>query len=649
MSDSKAAEVRNRRSVIADKLRASGLIFKVALASVFILALAFSFRQIDSPDIGLHLAPGKWILSHRAFPTTEVFTYGAAQGTYVDLYWSYQVMMALFDRMGGAFLLVLANALVMLAALVVFVRRSWVPTATSKLILLFVTLIVVYTANYEIRPHVMSWLLLGLLLLTWEGYFEDAKRSLIAVPLIMILWVNIQPTFILGWIVIGSFWISLAVRDKRIDRRATLFAMLGFLAGFVNPYFFKGVALPFLQFGFLQPESVFKGLIAEYSPLPFLPGREDVTYFGSLLLFRPMFILQLFRIGLTVLVLIQLLRRRLWLHEGILFALFFYLNSIAEKNVGYFIMMIGPTLIRSFSRSSNAVEPRRETKKGPALLAPTGDRFRGFFSSPRLPEIFGMCFILASIGLTLRVVTNDFYSSQRLSHRFGFAYNNLFLPVKAANFLTTHRLEGRVLNHIDFGGALLDRLPQKIYIDGRNEVMGESLAQEYLLTYSPDGLKQLVGKYAPDIIIFPHKEGASWLEYVQSDTTTWRLVYFDELAAVYLRKGYAEAVTRLTEDAVWSSLDPLSGEEADSILNRGFGQVFFAQFIRDQYFPVRESELSAFCSDIGWDRLAIIYGVEAVQRSTVPCPEFFYNLSIYFQKIGDKQRAGFCLRRASES
>jgi len=85
----------------------------------------------------------------------------------------------------------------------------------------------------------------------------------------------------------------------------------------------------------------------------------------------------------------------------------------------------------------------------------------------------------------------------RLSHRFGFAVNNLFLPVKAADFLDQHGLTGRILNHLDFGGYLINRFPTKVYIDGRNEVMGEDLGREFLETKTRVGLQRLAAKYQP--------------------------------------------------------------------------------------------------------------------------------------------------------
>ena len=92
------------------------------------------------------------------------------------------------------------------------------------------------------------------------------------------------------------------------------------------------------------------------------------------------------------------------------------------------------------------------------------------------------------------------------------------------------------MNHISFGGYFMHALPQQIFIDGRNEVIGESFAREYVKSSTPEGLDELVRRNRPDIAAFPHKEGLSWVSYFSRDTLNWRLAYFDEVAALYLRR-----------------------------------------------------------------------------------------------------------------
>ena len=72
---------------------------------------------------------------------------------------------------------------------------------------------------------------------------------------------------------------------------------------------------------------------------------------------------------------------------------------------------------------------------------------------------------------------------------------------------------------------------------------------------------------------------------------------------------------------------------------RSISRGVFDPYVRAQYFPVKESELSAFCSANGWSQLAILYALEALRLSTVPCPEVFMNLSVYYEETGDRERA----------
>jgi hypothetical protein len=620
-------------------------LFIGAMSSILVLVLALSFRQIDSPDIGLHLAPGKWILSHRAFPEKDVFTFGAANHEDVDLYWLYQVSFALLEKLGGSLLLVLSNGFLIACSLFIMlyrgIRDPHSPIFLSLVLLFFIAI----TANYEMRPHVVSWIYVGLLALTWERFEDDRNASLIAVPLIMLLWVNTQPTFVLGWIITFCFWLGICLNEKRINGKATIFAALSFITCLANPYFVRGLQLPFVQFGFLQQSNVFKTAIAEYAPLAFLPNQNDYIYFGHLALFRPIFVLQLLRIALALLFLVQIMRRRIRIHEAILFLLLFYLNSLAEKNIGYFILATTPIIVRSFGRVTRIALQQEDGRR----VHPSHSLFITKMKSSTTLSGGGGVFVIIIISLvtTMRVVTNDYYSSQHLSHRFGYKYNNLFEPVGAVDFLKEKNLTARILNHINFGGYFIDHLSQPVYIDGRNEVMGEELANEYLGSNTPGGLRELSEKYNAHIMAFPHKDGAAWLDYARMDTTHWRLVYFDELAAIYLRNDYALSVPRVNPDSVLASLGSISSSAMDAVLQRSFRKGFFDPLFRDQYFPVKESEKSVFCSDNGWPHLAIRLAMEGIRRSSVDCPELFYNLAMYFDDVGDRSRAAFCRARAN--
>ena len=61
-------------------------------------------------DVWWHLRGGQFILEHGAIPRVDIFTYTNAGGPWIDLYWLFQVIIALLYRVGGVSALVLLKA-----------------------------------------------------------------------------------------------------------------------------------------------------------------------------------------------------------------------------------------------------------------------------------------------------------------------------------------------------------------------------------------------------------------------------------------------------------------------------------------------------------------------------------------------------------
>ena len=621
---------------------------RAALVALFVMAFALAFRQIDSVDIGLHLAPGRWILTHLSFPQQDFFTYTVSGNPYVDTYWLYQVVFAALDTLGGSVLLILGNAIALCAALFVLAQRCrgkvdvWSPNT------LVILLVVVLTLNYEIRPHVISWLYLGTLLWILESGKFKGWIEITTLAAIMLLWVNTQPTFILGWLAIGCHLIRLVALEPRKVLRNFFRYVPTVVICFVNPYLDSGVGLPFTQFGFLRESNIFKHLIAEYNPLPFIPREEDYTFLGKLDIFRPMFMLQLFRIFLVAAIVFRLIRRKIGLHEFVLASLFFYVNTLAEKNIGYFIVAVAPLAIRPFSSSDSNISNRVLKEQDGTFST----RMRRYVYSPwGLTAVVSVLIVLYSLDTTLRLFTNDYYAVRKLHFRFGSGFNNLVLPVKATDFLVAQHLDGKILNHINFGGYLMYRIgpSRQIFADGRNEVTGEDFAEEYALTNNNATIGEVVKKYQPEISFFPHKEGLSWLDFFMHDTSHWRLVYFDELAAIYLRRDYAPEVPKVDASKILSSLSQLSQGKISDPFRRKTRTHFLDRYLELQCYPIEESEMAVFCYFNAWYSEAILFTLAAFNRSTVDCSELYLNLAVYYLAVGDAVKARVCLDRFEQA
>ncbi|MEI6150528.1 MAG: hypothetical protein WCS01_15620, partial [bacterium] len=169
----------------------------MAVTAVMALAALLGWREIFSPDIGTHLGSGRWMFEQGTWLRLDPFLYTVANRPYIDLYWLYQVFLWLLFRVGGTAALAASTIGLTFAACGLLLwrcrERGGISGWCAPVLLLFVL------GNlWEIRPHIVSWILLGAMLLAFETYQRGRRRALWALPAIMLLWVNCHAMFILG-------------------------------------------------------------------------------------------------------------------------------------------------------------------------------------------------------------------------------------------------------------------------------------------------------------------------------------------------------------------------------------------------------------------------------------------------------------------
>jgi hypothetical protein len=389
----------------------------------------------------------------------------------------------------------------------------------------------------------------------------------------------------------------------------------------------KGVLLPLQQFQLLQNHNVFKNAISELvSPL----STDSYFMNGRFVLIQPLIWFHLFLI-VTVFSFVRRLRT-IELQEFLIFGFFLYLAATAVRNIGFFIFAITPaTLVGLQSVFSLRSELTAENNFIKRIIEK--------INSIGFQTFTNIAIIIISSVLILSVITNVYYINYRSNDRFGYRFNNQMLPVKAAKFLLDNHLDGKILNHFNFGGFLIYSLPQKIFIDGRTEVIGEAMFYQYSILWNQIDKKPIIDKYNPEIIIFPHQNEFLWVHYLRSDTM-WRLTYADELAAVYLRKGYADNILALKSTA---DSEALTG--VDKILKAPYPQGLPLLLFKQHYFPLTELGLSTFYYYNDWFGDAVKIGLEGLNKSTVACPEMYYNLGHYYFELKDFAQSAYCYER----
>lgn len=600
------------------------------LAACFLLIFLFAFRRDIDYDIGFHLRAGQWILENHSFPQKDVFTYTVNQNDYVDLHWLYQVAEYLVYQGGGYAGLSLVHLVLILAAFSLTVLRMRLenppPWAYAFLLLPAVLAIEI---RFLVRPEIVSWVLLIFTLLILDLRANHQRNFLFLLPLIQVLWVNVEGLFILGWVAMGAYWIGGWIHSKRPDPALLKFGLLSLAADLLNPYFLRGVFFPFLLFTRLQGSNVFKHYISEFqSPwslvqdpaMPFLPAIPIYAY-------------RIF--GLVLLVLVGMDFKRRKAQELLLVAAFFFLSCAAIRNVPLFFWVALPV-------AAAALKNLLTFHPLPAKLA----------LSPASSRKLAVALALGILLAGARVATRAYYVSDRRVIHTGLGLDEDRFPIKAAQFMGAEGLHGRLLNDLAFGGWLIWKGPSPVFIDGRLEVVQEDLFTQYRDSFYPGGLMPLLSRWDVRFILFDPMMNTQWFTQLRT-MPDWRLVYFDDVCALYARKDAAVPGTPTS----WAQrlrqygLDPAP---SDSILT-GLADRhpsplsdWFSGFFRPQNYPMPLFRLGAFAYENGEFEAARAFFLEMLRETSGKYFEVYFNLGVTYQRLNRPDLANLCFEKALE-
>ncbi|MGH2385581.1 MAG: hypothetical protein ACRDGB_11115 [Candidatus Limnocylindria bacterium] len=229
---------------IGRRLPSSLALFLIALAAIGVV-LAF-IKGLQDPDYFWHLATGE-LIATRGLPTIDPFsfTYG---GPWTLHEWLGQLTihglvasigptwtLALFALLPPATLAVLAGAL----------ARRQVPLLA---IVVATTLCAAVLIPYiTIRPQVVSWFLLAVLIALLMEMRPTRTWPLLAVPPLFVLWANIHGVYVIGLGVMGLFTIFTLLGWTELRERRLAVAAAGIgavLASAVTPAGLEGLLYP---------------------------------------------------------------------------------------------------------------------------------------------------------------------------------------------------------------------------------------------------------------------------------------------------------------------------------------------------------------------------------------------------------------------
>ena len=532
-------------------------------------------RQVGSPDVGFHLKAGHDILSGRGWPRMDTFTYTINDHPYTDTTWGYQVLLSLAHAAGGAPGMVVFHLMILMGIFYLLYRTARLAPVDSASVALFLGAgILACEMRFEVRPEMLSYLFFAGLLYLLHRHAVGCRTPLWLLPLVLWLWANCHALFVLGWAALACAVAGLWLRDRKPDAALLRWSGAALLAPLLNPYGLKGVLFPFALMTRFQMNNAFAETIGEFASPFLLRTSAQYPFYAH----WPIWTFRLLAVPALLTAALLLKRRNFW--TAFLCLAFFPLEAKMIRNMPLMILTALPAMI---------------------WMLPVGGLWRILKMRERTARRAGGAVLMAVgvlvVVLGMRVVTGAYYVSTRRPDRFGWTWNRMALPVDAAEYVKRAGLPGPVFNHLNLGGYLIWALPQKVFIDGRLEVVGEEFYNSYReLFASPDNLEHAAVKYGFQWIILPYTTEPLLMQQISADPR-WRLAYVDPLAVIFVREGpdAKRWVDRSTVERSapaapdLSALSGLGGPERASPLVR-----WLSGLIASPSYPLQEKNLGIF-------------------------------------------------------
>ncbi len=488
---------------------------------------------IYDTDFWHHLLVGKVIWETHGIPTRHLWTWPSYGNVDANNAWLFRAMVwPLWSEAGiwGLFAWRWITTLAVFGIVWVAARRMGAKGLTPLVVI--ATCALVYRQRTQLRPETLVSVLMALQILLLEmrrcardaapaarpdggAAARPAVASLIRDPALWLIpiawvWANTHPSYYMGFIMIGfhlldDLRVAARARGATADaaragfRRLVLIALAGFAISFANPWGWRPLWQPFEFFLTLRNEPIYQG-IGELQHLEW--GNNARNGLAVMLVLWPLLAVWRWR------------RTGFDLVEALCLAFFTALMLNTQRFTGSWAVVAAPYLSRDLDAWIGA-------RRWPAWTRPAWTR--------------------AALA-ALACVAIGIPEWRRVEYPLGVRLDMARYPVRACDFMAEHGVRGRGFN--DFQGGYQawrfwpdrERLP---FMTGTPEAATKE--DRNLLALSQQSRKswlELDARHRFDYLLISrfHSGWGRLLDFLDVDST-WALVFADDAAALYVRRG----------------------------------------------------------------------------------------------------------------
>ncbi len=465
---------------------------------LFLVTSRASVNPLADPDIWWHLRNAQELLRSGHFVHHDTWTFTVAGQPWINFEWLAELPWSFACQwlgLQGLYLtmMAVASAIVLDIYYLAWLRcRDW----NAAFLAAFVGILL---AEVSLGPRT---LLFGWLFLTIEvAVLWNLRRGRdwsYALPPLFLVWINAHGSWFLGFglmvvffacgLVEGQWGSVVASRWTAAQRRRWLMVIGASAAAlFVNPYGWRLVAYPLDA---IVHQKLGVRYIAEWASLDFHSPRGKIVL-GTLVLFA----------------ILQLVRRRQWPLEDLVFALLAVYSALTYSRLVFLdAILIAPLLAMDL--------------KGLLMKPYTADGDR-----PALN---------AAAMAVLAVIVAIAYPSTRALHA-GIAQE---FPEAALPYLRSLAGQGHVFNEYHWGGYFEWQAPEvQTFIDPRADVFVEhGVMDDYIKAVSATDTFAILDRYEIRYAILMQGSPAA---YLLDHSQDWKRTYSDPLAVGFERNPHA--------------------------------------------------------------------------------------------------------------
>lgn len=482
---------------------------RLASAILFVLLFTLAVQVPIDTDTWWHLRSGEQTLDDGAILREDVFSFTKAGEDWINHSWGAQlVLYGMYKLTGGTddpastgtIGLALYTAILATTSMVVIYRMC----AGNIYSRMFVMVLGAATAAvfWSPRPQMFSFLFGTITLYILYLYRHRNVDRLWALPILMVIWVNLHAGFAVGFVILfgfigGEVMHFIFKRDEALTlqqfRRIALVTVVAIVALSFGPFGPRMILYPFDTAGiqvlnlFIQEwrSPDFKNpqtwpFIVMLSGLIILAGRTNhKPYYSDLALAA----------GTAALA--------LW----------------SSRNISVFAVAATPLL-------SRLLEHWLQERNW--IITPTQTVTTRMARLNMVALAVVVLAALAQIGNTLAPNNVEELHAE-------------FLPVGARDYLQENPPQGNMFNDYNWGGYLIFTLPDTpVFVDGRTDLYGDEFLADYIRTIlGAEEWHDVLDEYDIQVVVVQKATALTTLLHERPET--WQLMYEDDLAVIFER------------------------------------------------------------------------------------------------------------------